>query len=141
MTLIPALLLLFLSVNPFSVDPEPFLKSAPMPFYPSLARAARVQGKVLVHFRVDEKGDTCQIEIVSGHAILRQATIDNVKEWKFAWPQPCACRVQKEVLFDYILLGKTPDSPTTIVKWFGNKRVEIETDAPLIADEVSSARE
>ena len=88
MNRIPIILLLSASLSSLAADPEPYLKSAPMPFYPGLARAARIEGKVLVHFVVDETGDTSEVEAASGHVMLRQATIENVKNWKFGWPQP-----------------------------------------------------
>jgi len=139
MNRIPIILLLFASLSSLAADPEPYLKSAPMPFYPGLARAARIEGKVLVHFVVDETGDASEVEGATGHVMLRQATIENVKNWKFGWPQPCACREHREVVFVYRLSGKpyTPKSPTVTVKWFGNSRVELETDVPPINTEVA----
>ena len=37
-----------LNLPALGADLEPYLKSAPMPFYPVLARQARVMGKVIV---------------------------------------------------------------------------------------------
>jgi TonB family protein len=133
------ILFLFVSASSFAADPEPYLKSAPMPFYPGLARSARIEGKVSLNLTVDEQGNTSEVEATSGHIMLRQAAIDNVKNWKFGWPQPCMCRVHREVVFLYKLSGKqeTSESPTTTVKWFGKTRVEIEADVPPINTQVS----
>ena len=132
-------LFLLLSTISLAADPEPYLKSAPMPFYPQLARAARIEGNVSLRLTVDERGDASEVEATSGHIVLRQAAIDNIKSWKFGWPQPCACRVHREVVFLYKLSGKleTPESPTATVKWFGKTRVEVEADVPPINTQVS----
>ena len=45
---------LVLSAIALGTDPEPYLKSAPMPFYPSLSRQARIQGTVSLRFAVNE---------------------------------------------------------------------------------------
>jgi TonB family protein len=139
MSRISMVLFLLLSASSFAADPELYLKSAPMPFYPGLARAARIEGKVSLRLTVDEQGDTSEVEATSGHIMLRQAAIDNVKGWKFGWPQPCMCRVHREVVFLYKLSGKqeTSESPTATVKWFGKTRVEVQADVPPINTQVS----
>ena len=70
-----------------------------MPFYPALARQARIEGKVTLRFVVNEQGDTSEVEAVTGHQLLRQAAIESVQGWKLAWPQPCACHVKREAAF------------------------------------------
>jgi TonB family protein len=127
---------LLLSTTSFGADPEPYLKSASMPFYPSLARQARIEGTVTLRFVVNEQGDTSEVEAVTGHQLLRQAAIESVQGWKLAWPQTCACRVKREAVFVYKISGEleSPDRPSVTVKWFGKTsviRVEIEGDAVL----------
>jgi TonB family protein len=123
-------LFLLLSVSAFAVDPEPYLKSSPMPFYPPLCRSARISGTVTLHFTVNEQGDTSDIEAVGGHQWLRDAAIQSVQNWKFAWAKPCACRVKREVVFVYSFGDwLDDDGPNSVVKWFGKapvKRVEIQ---------------
>jgi len=139
MSWISMILFLLLSAISFAADPEPYLKSAPMPFYPVLARSARIEGKVSLWLTIDEQGNTSEVEATSGHILLRQAAIDNIKNWKFGWPHPCACRVHKEVVFLYKLSGKleTSESPTATIKWFGQTRVEVEADVPPINTQAS----
>ena len=115
-------------------DPEPYLKSAPMPFYPPLARQARIEGKVSLRFVVNEQGDTSEIEADTGHRLLRQAAIASVQGWKFGWPHPCACRVKREAVFVYKISGvlESADRPSLTVRWFGKMsviKIEIEGDA------------
>ncbi len=124
---------LLLNLPALGADPEPYLKSAPMPFYPPLARAARIEGKVSLHFTVDERGDTSEVEATTGHELLRSGATENVQNWKFRWPDPCACRVKREVVFVYVLSGAVPavETPTVTVKWF--------LEAPVTRVEVEAA--
>jgi TonB family protein len=124
------LFLLLASTVSFAADPEPYLKSASMPFYPPLCRSARISGIVTLHFTVNENGDTSYVEAVSGHQLLRDAAIQNVQSWKFAWPHPCDCHVKREVVFVYSIGDwLDDDGPNSIVKWFGKgpvQRVEVQ---------------
>ncbi len=52
--------------------------------YPLLARPARIFGAVKIHFRVDASGAVTDARIVSGHPLLAQAALANVRAWKFA---------------------------------------------------------
>ena len=130
MTRISILLFLLLSISSFAAGPEPYLKSAPMLFYPPLCRAARISGMVTLHFTVDEKGETSDVHSIGGHQMLRDAAVESVRNWKFAWSKPCDCRVKKEVVFVYSFGDwLDDDGPSSIVKWFGKapvKRVEIQ---------------
>jgi TonB family protein len=112
-----------------AADPQPFLESAPMPFYPPLARTARVQGTVTLRVAIAQDG-TATVETVSGHPLLRYATARYVKAWKFGWEQPCTCTAKKDITFVYKISDReaAPDSPTAIVRWFGTSRVEVETN-------------
>ena len=129
---------LLVSITAFAVDPEPFLKSAPMPFYPPLARQARIEGKVLLRVTVNEAGEA-SVEGVSGHALLRNATVEYLKDWKFGWPHPCACTATREVTFVYKIWAQeaTPNSPIATVRWFGMSRVEIDSAPPHLEMQVS----
>jgi TonB family protein len=111
---------LLMSVSAFAADPVPFLKSAPMPFYPPLARQARIEGKVLLRVTINQAGET-SAEALSGHILLRNAAVESVREWKFGWPNSCACTVNREVTFVYKILPQgrcrniaiTPTTPQT----------------------------
>ena len=106
-----------------------------MPFYPPLAHQARLEGEVTLRFTVNANGETADVEATSGHKLLREAAIENLHSWKF-WPPSCACRVKDEVTLVYKLSNElgSADTPTVIVRWFGNRMegitVEIESYAP-----------
>jgi hypothetical protein len=53
---------LLLSASPFG-DDQPHFRSAHIPFYPPLCREARIEGKVSLHFIVNEQGDTAEVGI------------------------------------------------------------------------------
>ena len=63
---------------------EPLLLSANIPFYPPLARQARVYGTVEVAFTLPANaGEPANVEAVSGHPLLKSAALENVKTWRF----------------------------------------------------------
>lgn len=53
------------------------------PVYPPIAKAAHVQGSVLLHADVDEHGIITKVEVISGPPMLRQAALDAVKSWTY----------------------------------------------------------
>jgi hypothetical protein len=52
--------------------------------YPPIAKAARVEGDVVVSFRQTPEGGTTDVMAVSGPPMLHGVAIDNVKAWRFA---------------------------------------------------------
>lgn len=127
-----AFLMLLVSSSSLAADPEPYLKSAPMPFYPPLCRSARISGKVTIHFTINEQGDTSEVEAGGGHQLLREAAVQNVQNWKFGWSNPCNCRVKKNVIFIFSLNSHLDENgPSSVVRWFGKSPVKkIEIEAP-----------
>lgn len=61
----------------------PLLVKGPQPMYPSIARAARVSGPVVVRLVVSEKGTVNSATPLSGQAMLQGAAIDAAKHWVF----------------------------------------------------------
>jgi len=53
------------------------------PTYPPIAKAAHIQGDVLLHVVIDKEGRVAQLRAVSGHPILIQAAMDAVKQWSY----------------------------------------------------------
>jgi TonB family protein len=53
------------------------------PVYPPIAKAAHVQGTVVVAISVGTSGKIESMKVVSGPAMLQQAAIDCVKQWVF----------------------------------------------------------
>jgi TonB family protein len=56
----------------------------PAPVYPPIARAARVQGTVVVLILVDEAGKVRAAQAESGHPLLQAAAVKAVRGWTFS---------------------------------------------------------
>ncbi len=53
------------------------------PSYPPLARAARVQGDVVLSAVIDVNGQITNLQLVSGHPMLVPAAIAAVRQWRY----------------------------------------------------------
>jgi TonB family protein len=53
------------------------------PIYPPDAKAARIQGSVVIAAIIDKGGNVQSESLVSGHPILAPAAMDAVKQWKY----------------------------------------------------------
>jgi TonB family protein len=69
------------------------------PIYPAVAKAARVQGTVVLQARIADDGTVAELHVISGHPMLLQAAIDAVKQWVYK---------------PYLLGGKPLEVMTTI---------------------------
>jgi TonB family protein len=58
------------------------LKSVP-PIYPATAKAQNVSGDVNIDALVDANGAVSTVKIISGPALLHQAALNAVKQWKY----------------------------------------------------------
>lgn len=55
----------------------------PAPRYPAIARAAGVQGTVVLQAIISKEGSIENLRIVSGPLMLQQAALDTVKTWRY----------------------------------------------------------
>jgi len=53
------------------------------PIYPTLARAARIQGPVILYATISKAGTIDNLRLVSGHPMLVPAAIAAVSEWRY----------------------------------------------------------
>jgi len=53
------------------------------PVYPAIAKAARVQGTVVLEATISKTGAITGLRVVSGPAMLQQAALDAVKTWRY----------------------------------------------------------
>jgi protein TonB len=53
------------------------------PQYPSLARASKVQGVVIIEATIDNKGNVESATVLRSIPLLDQAALDAVRQWKF----------------------------------------------------------
>jgi protein TonB len=59
------------------------LISSVPPAYPPLAKSQHISGNVLVDALIDANGRVTTMKIVSGPALLHQAAMDALKQWKY----------------------------------------------------------
>lgn len=57
--------------------------SRPEPVYPPIAKAARIQGAVILHALISKKGTIENLSVVSGNAMLVNAARDAVSRWRY----------------------------------------------------------
>jgi TonB family protein len=77
-----------------------YLISKVPPVYPKPAIDARVQGTVRLHTVIDTDGTVIQATYISGPAMLVQASIDAVKQWRFKPTLLGGVPVQVECVFE-----------------------------------------
>jgi hypothetical protein len=66
---------------------EPVLVSANIPKHPPLACQARIEGLVKLSFTLAANAaEPTNVEVVSGHAMLKGAAVENVNTWRFQNP-------------------------------------------------------
>jgi protein TonB len=53
------------------------------PIFPSIAKTARVSGKVVLAATISKSGFVTNLQVVSGPPMLRQAAMDAVKNWVY----------------------------------------------------------
>jgi protein TonB len=73
------------------------------PSYPTLARAARVQGEVVLTAVISVNGEIENLQLVSGHPMLVPAALTAVKQWRYK---------------PYLLNGQPTEVETTITVIF-----------------------
>lgn len=54
------------------------------PFYPQMARAAGIQGVVVVEVSTDEQGHVTEARAISGHSLLVDTAVSAARQWLFA---------------------------------------------------------
>jgi protein TonB len=59
------------------------LVSKVFPVYPPMARAMRVAGRVALQATISRAGTIENLRVASGPALLQQAAIDAVKQWRY----------------------------------------------------------
>jgi len=59
------------------------LITSPHPVYPPIAKAARVSGTVVLQATISKTGTIEGLRVVSGNAMLQQAALDAVRQWRY----------------------------------------------------------
>ena len=77
------------------------------PLYPPLARAARIQGSVVLAAVISKDGSMEGLKLISGHPMLMQAAVQAVSQWRY---RPYilngeAIEVETQITVNFILAG------------------------------------
>jgi TonB family protein len=105
---------------------EPTMISANIPKHPPLACQARIDGFVKLRFTLAANAaDPTNVEVVSGHAMLQGAAVENVNTWRFQ--NPYSVGRKYETTFEYRL----PSSGPQKVTFESFHRVEVATCLPV----------
>ncbi len=109
---------------------EPTLISANIPKHPPLARQARIEGIVKLTFTLAANAvEPTNVEVVSGHALLKAAAVENVKTWRFQ--NPYAVERKYETTFEYRLPLAEGSQKVTFESFH---KVEIVTYPPSLSE-------
>jgi len=77
------------------------------PAYPPLARAARIQGTVVLQAIISKNGTIQNLQVLNGHPMLVRAAIDAVQQWRyrpyFLNGEPV--EVETQITVNFILSG------------------------------------
>jgi TonB family protein len=64
------------------VKPAKLIKSVP-PVYPQMAKSQHVSGNVQIDALIDADGNVGAVKVLSGPALLREAALQSLKQWKY----------------------------------------------------------
>jgi periplasmic protein TonB len=87
------------SLNVSSGVAEGNLLEKILPQYPAIAKAARIQGTVVLQATISKTGMIQNLKVISGPPMLQQAAVDAVRSWRYK---------------PYLLNGDPVDVETTI---------------------------
>ena len=61
----------------------PKLISSVLPIYPTAAKIAGIEGRVVIETSVEKDGSVSGSKVISGSPVLRQAALDALRQWKY----------------------------------------------------------
>jgi len=93
-------------IRPSSVM-EANLMHRVQPAYPPLARAARIQGPVVLQAVISKSGTIENLQVLSGHPMLVRAALDAVRQWRYRpyFLNGEAVEVETQITVNFILSG------------------------------------
>ena len=110
---------------------EPMLVSVNIPKHPPLACQARIAGVVKLTFVLSGvAGEPTNVEAISGHPMLKDAAIENVKTWKFT---NSYAEGTYQTTFRYRFSGvQGTHSAPRIVTFHSFHQVDVVADLPIL---------
>jgi Gram-negative bacterial TonB protein C-terminal len=113
------------------------------PFFPPIARAAHVTGKITLHVAIDADGNVKNVEatadnpVLQAHPLLQKYAVENMQHWTFA--KPSSTPYTQTIVYDYEFDDSLPPEgglsslpEITRVNFDLPDRVEISTNLRII---------
>ena len=101
------------------------------PVYPTVAKAAGVEGTTQVQVMISETGEVVDASVISGHPLLRDTSVDAARQWQFKSTEVEGkpVKVQGILTFNYKLAGKSEnaqnaDNPNALTMMKLNSNLE-----------------
>jgi protein TonB len=87
---------------------EAYLVHRVQPEYPPIAKAARIQGQVLLRAVIAKDGSIENLRVVSGHPMLVTSALNAVRQWQY---RPYllngdAVEVDTQITVNFVLTGR-----------------------------------
>src|SRR5580658_9895207 len=134
-TILAGCLLVCLSVSSFAQEEKPLCPThIQSPGYPRIARAAHVEGKLVLFVTIDLGGNVTDVVVTNDGKpleLLKRDTIFNVRSWRFT--KPSSAPYRQTIVYDYEIDRTLPlDDPRTSVTFDLPDRVTIVTSGVSI---------
>jgi TonB family protein len=98
------------------------------PHYVPLARQAAIQSDVNINVHVDEAGTVTEVQVISGHPLLAEEAVRNIKLWQF---KPGTAS-NLNLTYQFKLEEPTPGAkPTSTVTFDLPNRVRLTESRPI----------
>lgn len=91
--------------NTNTLQADVVLTKLSQPFYPPLARQARITGDVELTIEVREDGSVQSAIVVSGHPLLKQAALDSARQSQFKCLKCSAATTPLRLVYTFQLAG------------------------------------
>jgi protein TonB len=90
-----------------TMDPAKLMHQV-KPVYPQIARIAGIQGTVVLRAIVNRDGSIQNVQIISGHPMLKQAAEDAVRQWRYkpTYLNGQAVEVDTAITVNFVLGGR-----------------------------------
>ena len=103
------------------------IRHAPM-HYPALARQTRIQGVVKLFVVIDQFGKVVELDVESGHPLLKDAATQNLRSWQFE--PPALGPTAFEVTYEFVSEGKAEYPPKEDTRYDLPKHIWIAVSPP-----------
>lgn len=120
--------LLSSGTNPWNLEAQtklPRVRIAVSPPYPLLARRAHISGKVVCEALINKDGTVEKVNLISGHPLLIDASIDAIRQWVFERTEG---DFKTTIIFSFSFSISPREVPETVVRYISPTEMNIIVD-------------